>query len=85
MEGAVILKAIGLLGFGFLFVWFGFTGWIHRREERISLVEAALLKMSDEAPLPHNRWDRAMAYVQPILCLIFGPIMIFLGLILLFV
>ncbi len=85
MEGAVILKAIGLLGFGFLFVWLGLTGWKHRREERINLVEAALLKMSDEAPLPRNSWDRAMAYVQPILCLIFGPIMIFLGFILLFV
>tara|TARA_R110001606_G_scaffold4233_1_gene19794 strand:- start:7285 stop:7542 length:258 start_codon:yes stop_codon:yes gene_type:complete len=85
MEGSVILKAIGLLGFGLLFVCLGSTGWKHRREERINLVEAALLKMSSETPLPHNRWDRAMAYVQPVLCLIFGPIMIFLGLTLLFV
>ena len=86
MEGAVILKGLGLLIFGALFVWFGIDGWRHRREERINLIEAAILKVGgEEAPLPRNRWDRMMADVQPFLMLLFGPAMIFLGFVILFV
>ncbi len=80
MDWEVILKGFGLLIFGALFVWFGFHGWRHRREERISLIEAVILKAGrGEAPLPSKLWDRAMAYIQPILFLIFGPLMIFGG------
>ena len=80
MEGSVILKGLGLLIFGAMFVWFGIDGWRHRRQERISLIEAAILKAGgDDNPLPLNRWDRMMAYVQPVLMLIFGPMMILLG------
>lgn len=80
MEGAVILKGLGLLTFGALFVWFGIDGWRHRREERINLIEAAILKAGNEdKPLLFNRWDRMMAYVQPLLMLIFGPLMILGG------
>ena len=80
MEGAVITKALGLLGFGTLFLWLGLDGWRHRREERMSLIEAAILKAGKgEEPLPFNRWDRAMTYVQPVLMLIFGPLMILCG------
>ena len=80
MEGAVILKALGLLGFGTLFVWMGLNGWRHRREQRVSLIEAAILKAAKgEEPLPFNRRDRAMTYVQPVLMLIFGPLMILCG------
>lgn len=86
MEGAVILKGLGLPIFGALFVWLGIYGWRHRREERISLIEAAILKAGGEdEPLPRNRWDRIMAYAQPVLMLLFGPVMIFLGLVILFV
>ncbi len=84
MEGAVILKGAGLLVFGVLFIWLGISGWKHRREARVSLTEATILKAADADPLPLSRWDRAMAYVQPILALIFGPTMVFLGLVLLF-
>tara|TARA_B100001057_G_C22296396_1_gene736482 strand:+ start:91 stop:360 length:270 start_codon:yes stop_codon:yes gene_type:complete len=80
VEGEIILKGLGLLGFGLLFVWLGVSGWRHRREEHVSLIEAAILKAGgDEEPLPHNRWDRAMAYVQPVLFLTFGPLMILGG------
>jgi len=83
VEGSLILKGFGLLCAGVLFVWLGMQGWKHRSEEQISITEAAILRMGDEEPLPHNRWDRAMAYLQPVLMLIFGPAMILLGLALL--
>ena len=80
MEGEIILKGLGLLSFGLLFVFLGLKGWKHRREERISAIEAAILKASgEEEPLPHNGWDRMMAYTQPVLMLIFGPLMILGG------
>jgi hypothetical protein len=82
MEGAVILP-ITLLGVGGLFIWLGVFSWKHRREERITLIETAILKAGDADPFPRNRYDRAMAYIHPILMLILGPVMIFLGLILL--
>ena len=86
MDWEVVLKGFGLLIFGAFFVWFGIDGWRHRHEERTSLIEAAILKAGgEENPLPHDRWDRMMAYIQPVLMLIFGPAMIFLGVVILFV
>ncbi len=79
MEGEIILKGLGLVGIGLLLIWLGITGWRHRREDRISFIEAAILKTADAEPLPLRRWDRAWAYVQPILLLIFGPLMLFGG------
>lgn len=80
MEGEIILKGLGLLASGLLFVWLGVSGWRHRREERISLIEAAILKaVGEDGPPPLSRWDRVIAYVQPVLMLIFGPLMILLG------
>ena len=81
----MILKGIVVCLAGLLFVWLGVVGWIGRRRERISIIEAAILKAGNADPLPFNGWDRAMAYVQPILMLLFGPAMIFLGLVLIFV
>lgn len=77
MEGAVILKAGGLLVFGALFIWLGILGWKHRSEDRISVIEAVLL--GDEEPLPFSRIDRALAYIQPFLFLFMGPMMVLGG------
>ena len=52
VEGAVILKGLGLIGFGLLFIWLGITSWRNRREDRISIIEAAILKVADAEPLP---------------------------------
>ena len=80
MDGEVILKGLGLIILGLLFLWLGASGWRHRRAERISLIEAAILKAGgEEEPLPFNFWDRIMAYVQPVLLLIFGPLMVLGG------
>ncbi|MEP3050737.1 MAG: hypothetical protein ABJP48_13320 [Erythrobacter sp.] len=81
MDWEIALKGTGLVLFGLLFVFLGWDGWRHRREERVSLIEAAVLKANNlDEPLPINRWDRMMAYVQPVLMLIFGPLMIVGGL-----
>lgn len=81
MDWEIVLKGTGLLIFGLLFLFLGLEGWRQRREERISLIEAAILKETNEdEPMPFNRWDRMMAYVQPVLLLIFGPLMVVGGL-----
>ena len=80
MDWEITLKGLGLILCGLLFVAFGMDGWQNRRHERINLVEAAILKAGkDDKPLPLNRWDRTMSYVQPVLMLIFGPLMILGG------
>ena len=79
MEGEIVLKGLGLIGFGLLFIWLGITGWRNRRDERISIIEAAILKATDAEPQPRGRWDRMWANVQPILMLIFGPLMLLGG------
>ena len=80
MDWEVILKGLGLILFGLLFTLLGMNGWRYRRKERINLIEAAILKAGkEEHPLPFNRWDRTMAYVQPVLMLIFGPLMLLGG------
>ncbi len=79
MEGEIVLKGLGLIGFGLLFIWLGITGWRSRRDERISIIEAAILKATDAEPQPFSRWDRMWACVQPILMLIFGPLMLLGG------
>ena len=52
MEGEIILKGLGLASLGLLFIWLGITGWKHRREDRISIIEAAILKAADAQPQP---------------------------------
>ncbi len=80
MDWEIVLKGFGLVVFGLLFIWLGAVGWRHRREERINIIEAVILKMAGEDdPLPFNRWDRTWAYVQPILMLVFGPLMVLGG------
>lgn len=79
MEGEIILKGLGLIGFGFLFIWLGITGWRSCRAERISVIEAVILNATDAEPQPFGRWDRVWTYLQPVLQLNFGTLMLLGG------
>ena len=79
MEGEIILKGLALIGLGLLFIWLGVTGWRNRHEGRISIIEAVILKTADAEPQPFGRWDRMWACVQPVLMIIFGPLMLLGG------
>jgi hypothetical protein len=80
----MLLNGIAFLAVGLFMVSLGIYGWRVRKEERISLIEAAILKAGAGEPLPRNGWDRAMAYAQPILLMTFGVPTILLGLVFLF-
>ena len=71
---------------GFFFTAFGgfltFTAvlnWRHRREEKISLLEAAILIATGEEPLPLTRFDRALQWFQIVMASIFGPVLLTVG------
>ena len=68
-----------LLLVGLLFTFLAIVGWRHRREERISLAEAAILKVTGQEPLPITRFDRWLQIFQLIMMSIFGPTLIALG------
>ena len=78
MEGAVIVAAIIFL-VGVLFTWLAVLGWRHRREEKISLLEAAILKTTGAEPLPLTRFDRWLQNFQLVMMSIFGPALLFIG------
>ena len=78
MERALIV-GFGLFGFGLLFCWMAFLGWRHRDEEQISLLEAGILKVTGEEPLPLTRLDWWLQRFQLVMMTIFGPLMAILG------
>jgi hypothetical protein len=53
--------------------------WRHRHEEKISLLEAAILKTTGEEPLPLTRFDRILQWFQVIMASILGPILLIAG------
>jgi len=78
VEGAVIVS-LGLFGTGLLFCWMALLGWRHRDEENISLIEAGILKVTGEQPLPLTWLDWRLRRFQLVMMTIFGPLMAFLG------
>jgi len=74
----VIIACI-LLATGILFSWLAIIGCRHRREDSISLLEAGILKATGEEPLPLSWFDRLLQRFQLVMMSIFGPALIFLG------
>ena len=78
MEGAVIF-ALAVLSVGFLFSWLAVLGWRHRREESISLLEAAILQTTGAEPLPLTKFDRWLQKFQLVMMTLFGPALTVIG------
>jgi TRAP-type C4-dicarboxylate transport system permease small subunit len=76
MIAGLVYVAVGLL-----LVWVGWNHWRHRRQETVSVLEAAILKAADEDPLSPTRLDWFLKYLQAILGFTLGPIFFFLGVI----
>ncbi len=74
-----MILALILLAIGILFSWAAILGWRHRREQSISLLEAAILKATGEEPLPLTWLDRWLQKFQLAMMSLFGPALIVTG------
>jgi hypothetical protein len=74
-----MIFALLVLAVGALFSWLAVLGWRRRREEQISLLEAAVLKTTGAEPLPLTRFDRALQRFQLVMMSLFGPGLMVLG------
>ena len=75
MEGAVIF-GFGLLALGLFLCWLAFRLWKYRAVGSISILEAAILKVSGEEPLPRTRIDRVFHYFQLVMSAAFGVLLV---------
>ena len=74
-----MIFALVMLGIGLLFCWLAALGWKHRNEEKISLIEAGILKAAGAEPLPLTKFDRWFQKFQLVMMTIFGPLLVFIG------
>jgi hypothetical protein len=74
----LVLLLVGL-GFSSLAI----LGWRHRHDERISIIEAAILKTTGAEPLPLTKFDRLLQLFQLVMMSLFGPLLTLVGLFLL--
>lgn len=74
-----MILALILLVVGLLFSWAAIVGWRHRREDSISLLEAAVLKTTGAEPLPLTKFDRWLQKFQLVMMTFFGPPLVFIG------
>lgn len=65
--------------FGGFLTFMAVLNWRNRREEKISLLEAAILKATGEEPLPLTKFDRALQWFHIVMASVFGPVLLFLG------
>ena len=74
-----MIFALVMLCMGLLFCWFAALGWKHRNEEKISLLEAGILKATGAEPLPLTKFDRWLQKFQLVMMTVFGPVLVFIG------
>lgn len=68
-----------ILGLGCLLTFNGWQHWRLRKQETISLLEAAILRTTGVEPSPRTRIDRLFTWVHAGLSLIMGPVFIVVG------
>jgi hypothetical protein len=79
-----MISGLFLTLFGGFLTWIAVYNWRHRRDEKISIVEAVILKATGEQPLPLTRFDRALQWFQIVMASILGPLLLLAGLAVLF-
>ena len=79
-----MLKGVIFLLMGVGMTWLAVLNSRPRREERISLIEAAILRTTGAEPLPLTKFDRALQWFQIVMMSLFGPVLALVGLALLF-
>jgi hypothetical protein len=78
VEGAVI-AALFFLAFGGFLTFMAILNWRHRHEEKVSILEAAILKATGAEPLPLTWVDRILQKFQIVMASVFGPLLLILG------
>ena len=79
----MILKGFLALGIGLVLIWVGRNNWIHRDTEAIPLIENAILKATNQEPLPRTNFDRISRRIQAFLGFVLGAFFAGVGLIML--
>ena len=74
MTAGIIYLLIGVM-----LTLVGWRHWRYRKEETISVLEASILKVTAESPLPRTRLDRFLTYVQASLGFVLGPFFVLIG------
>ena len=74
-----MIASLFFIVFGGFLTFIAILNWRHRREEKINLLEAAILKVTGEEPLPLTRLDRILQTFHTNMASIFGPVLLFLG------
>ena len=72
-------KGLPIFAMGVLLLWVGWNHWQYRRQETISILEAAILRPTGEEPLPLTKLDWFLKNLQAILGFILGPLFILAG------
>ena len=79
-----MIAALFFLLFGGFLTWVAVMNWRHRYAEKISILEAVILKTTGVEPLPLTRFDRALQWFHIIMATILGPLLLVVGIALLF-
>jgi hypothetical protein len=74
-----MIAAIFFSALGAFFIWTVYLNWRHRGQEKISIIEAAILKTTGQEPLPLTRFDKWLQTFHLIFAAIFGPLMLVVG------
>jgi hypothetical protein len=74
-----VIAALFFLSFGGFLSWIAILNWRHRHGEKISLLQAAILKTTGEEPLPLTRFGKVLQWFQVIMASILGPILLIVG------
>ena len=74
-----MIAALVFVAFGGFLTFMAILNWRHRHEDKINLLEAAILNVTGNEPLPLTRLDRILQTFHIIMASIFGPILLVLG------